>query len=155
MVHFIKVYVFGLLCVLVGSCVSVHSVRTGVPITPIHQVDPQRILLLNAYDVTVNNYRSNKEQFFNVLMDKALLDISRDIQKRIGQEAPTRLGLTKAGEASSSRDSVVMNLMNEEQASDAIVITSFTVYFDQTEVVVTRDDDGSKSREAHYDIVSG
>lgn len=139
---------------MMGSCASVHTVRTGVPITPIHQVNPQRILLLNAYDVTVNEYRNKKEQFFMVLTDKALLDISRDIQNRIGVEAPTKLGLTRTDSTAYSRDSIVMNLMREQQASDGIVITSFNVNFEQTEVVVTRDEDGSKNREAHYDIIS-
>jgi hypothetical protein len=44
--------------------------------------------------------------------------------------------------------------MKENQASDAIVITDFTVYFEQTDVVVTKDNDGSTSREAFYDIIS-
>jgi len=154
MIRFVKVSVYTLISICLGSCVTVHTVRTGVPITPIHQVNPERFVLLNTYDVAAEKYRTNKEQFFMVLLDKALLDMSRDIQKRTGLDAPAKLGLTSAGTSSSVRDSVVMNIMMEHQASDAIVITSFTVYFEQTDVVVTRDDDGSKNREAHYDIIS-
>ncbi len=89
-----------------------------------------------------------------VLLDKAMLDLSRETQKRIAVETITIPGLTKTDSQTSIRDSLIIKLMDEHFASDAIVITSFDVYFNQTEVVVTRDEDGSKSREANYDIVS-
>jgi hypothetical protein len=140
--------------IVVFSCSTIPSIQTGIPISPIHQVHPQRVLILNAFDVVEQNYRDNKEEFFMSLLDKTILNLSTDVEKRIGVAVITRTGLTPTGHELATRDSVIMSLMDDQKATDAIVITSFQVYFDQTEVEVTRDETGNKSREAHYDIVS-
>ncbi len=44
--------------------------------------------------------------------------------------------------------------MNEHHATHAIVMTSFDVDFDQTDVKVERSVSSGKSREASYDIIS-
>jgi hypothetical protein len=54
---------------------------------------------------------------------------------------------------SSQPDSVVQQLMLAQNASHAIIIKSFNSYFEQTDLVVTTDNTGSKNREAHYDII--
>jgi hypothetical protein len=50
-------------------------------------------------------------------------------------------------------DSSVRKLMTAQSASHAIIINSFNTSFEQTHVDVTVDDDGSKNRQAFYDII--
>jgi hypothetical protein len=154
MTPLIRTLVFSLSVICLNACVAVHTLQTSVPTAPVYTVHPERVLLLNTYDVKEKNYRSNKEELFTLMLDKSLLDLSSDIKRRTGVEPVKRLGLTKTTGSLETRDSLVAALMTEHQASDAIVITSFNVSFDQTDVVVTRNEDGSKDREAQYDIVS-
>lgn len=53
-----------------------------------------------------------------------------------------------------TRGSSTRNLMTAYNATHAILITSFNIYFEQTDVVVTQHEGGGKSREAFYDMVA-
>jgi hypothetical protein len=139
---------------MVSSCVMVHTLQTRVPTSPVYTVNPESMLVLSTFDATAENFRKNKSELFAVLTDKLILDIAADIKTRIGLEPVTVMGLTRMDVFSGSQDSAVVALMEEKNSTDAILITYLNVRFDRTGVEVTRDEDGSKSREAYYDIVS-
>ena len=123
------------------------------PTKPRYHVSPERMIVLNSVDVT-SKYRDNKVELFQQALDSSLYFLSKEIRLRSGIEAVPSYGLTRISKNELERDIFIRKIMSEQSFSDAIVITSFDVYFDQTDVEVTKGDDGSKSREAYYDIVS-
>ncbi len=145
-------FIIGML--LLSSCGSLHPIQTYVPTQPIYKVEPNRVLLINLCDISAKKYRSKKEKLFNNLLDVSLIRMAEDINKRTGLEAMPVRNLDVKGLGAGERDRFIKELMNEFQATDAAVITSFDVYFNQTGVEVSRDSDGSKSRTAYYDIES-
>lgn len=143
------------LLLLLSACSPVTQIlETTVKTIPVYNVAPEKMIIINTFDVASQNYRENKEALFVSLIDSALIILSRDIAKRSGILAKPLLGVTQAGKTVSYRDSLTHQLMLDNQASDAIAITSFNIYFDQTNVEVTEDESGGKSREAYYDLVS-
>ena len=87
------------------------------------------------------------------LLESTLFDISKEVRNRSGINSKVIHGITKTGNPGLQSDSIINTLMIQYNATHAIAITFFNIYFDQTEVQVTKDEDG-KSREAFYDIVS-
>ena len=112
---------------------------------------PERILLLNTYDVNLTKYRNNKKELFSKFIDSVLVVCKAEIEAR--ESIPTKViaGVTNIYTLT---DDTIYTLMNEHHATHAIVMTSFNVDFDQTNVKVEKSTDGSKSREAFYDIIS-
>jgi len=120
---------------------------------PLYAVDPppQKILLLNFYDVTTKKYRDNKEELFQQMIDSMMQWAGTKIQDRSTIKTKVIPGYT---DAKGNEDSTVYALIARHKASHAIAVNYFDVYFEQTHVDVTRDDDGSKSRTANYDIIA-
>lgn len=120
---------------------------------PIYSVDPppQKIILLSIYDVAAKKYRDNKEVLFQQLIDTMMYWAAARIHDNSGIETEVISGYTNPA---GSGDSSVYAIIAAHKASHAIAVNSFDVYFNQTRVEVTRDNSGSKSRQAYYDIVT-
>jgi len=118
---------------------------------PIYSVDPppQKIILLNNYDVASKKYRDNKEQLFLRLIDTMMYWAGKRINDNTGIETQVIRGYTLA-----NGDSTIYRLIADHKATHAISVSDFDVSFEQTRVDVTKDNSGSKSREAYYDIVA-
>ena len=118
---------------------------------PIYSVDPapQKIILLNNYDVASKKYRDNKEQLFLRLIDTMMYWAGKRINDNTGIETQVIRGYTLA-----NGDSAIYRLIADHKATHAISVSDFDVSFEQTRVDVTKDNSGSKSREAYYDIVA-
>ena len=118
---------------------------------PIYSVDPppQKIILLNNYDVASKKYRDNKEQLFLRLIDTMMYWAGKRINDNTGIETQVIRGYTLA-----NGDSTIYRLIADHKATHAITVSDFDVSFEQTRVDVTKDNSGSKSREAYYDIVA-
>jgi len=118
---------------------------------PIYSVDPppQKIILLNNYDVASKKYRDNKEQLFLRLIDTMMFWAGKRINDNTGIETQVIRGYTLA-----NGDSTIYRLIADHKATHAITVSDFDVSFEQTRVDVTKDNSGSKSREAYYDIVA-
>ena len=118
---------------------------------PIYAVDPapQKIILLNNYDVASKKYRDNKEQLFLRLIDTMMYWAGKRINDNTGIETQVIRGYTLA-----NGDSTIYRLIADHKATHAITVSDFDVSFEQTRVDVTKDNSGSKSREAYYDIVA-
>jgi hypothetical protein len=71
------------------------------------------------------------------------------IQENAGIETEVIRGYTAA-----NGDSTIYRLITDHKATHAVSVSYFDVSFEQTRVDVTKDNDGSKSRKAYYDIVA-
>ena len=137
---------------LLVSCTAPKNIISYTSRTiPIYAVDPppQKIILLNSYDVVAKKYRDNKEQLFMQLIDTMMYWAATKIQENAGIETEVIRGYTPA-----NSDSTIYRLIAEHKASHAINVSNFDVSFEQTRVDVTKDNSGSKSRQAYYDIVA-
>jgi hypothetical protein len=105
--------------------------------------------LLNNYDVASKKYRDNKEQLFLRLIDTMMYWAGKRINDNTGIETQVIRGYTLA-----NGDSTIYRLIADHKATHAITVSDFDVSFEQTRVDVTKDNSGSKSREAYYDIVA-
>ena len=137
---------------LLVSCTAPKNIISYTSRTiPIYSVDPppQKIILLNNYDVASKKYRDNKEQLFLQLIDTMMYWASKRINDNTGIETEVIGGYTPA-----YGDSTIFRLIADHKATHAITVSNFDVSFEQTRVDVTKDNNGSKSREAYYDIVA-
>jgi hypothetical protein len=137
---------------LLVSCTAPKNIISYTSRTiPIYAVDPppQKIILLNNYDVAAKKYRDNKEQLFLQLIDTMMYWASKRINDNTGIETEVIRGYTPA-----YGDSTIFRLIADHKATHAITVSNFDVSFEQTRVDVTKDNSGSKSREAYYDIVA-
>jgi len=138
--------------VLLVSCTAPKNMISYTSHTiPIYAVDPppQKIILLNNYDVAAKKYRDNKEQLFLQLIDTMMYWAGKRINDNTGIETEVVRGYTLA-----NSDSSISSLIAAHKASHAITVTNFDVSFIQTRVDVTKDNSGNKRREAYYDIVA-
>lgn len=144
-------FIFGLLfaaCTAPNRLISYTTdTKPPYPLSPA----PEKIIVLNMHDVAAKKYRDNKEEVFIQLIDNLLEWLAAAIKDQNATAAKALNGFTAPG---NNPDSTVLAILAREQASHAIVINTFDVYFEQTNVEVTRDPDGSKNREAFYDIVA-
>ncbi len=137
---------------LLASCTAPKNMISYTSRTlPIYAVDPppQKIILLNNYDVAAKKYRDNKEQLFLELIDTMMYWAATRIHENTGIETEVIRGYTPVSGGSS-----ISSLITFHKASHAISVSNFDVSFEQTRVEVTKDNSGSKSREAYYDIVA-
>ncbi|MDB5222337.1 MAG: hypothetical protein JWN83_1004 [Chitinophagaceae bacterium] len=118
---------------------------------PVYEINPkpERILLLNTYNVAAKKYRENKGELFKHLIDSVLVTAASEIKARTLIETEAIAGFTSV----TPGDSSIYSIMKEHNATHAIVVDSFNVFFDQRDVEVTKTESG-KNREAFYDIVS-
>lgn len=119
---------------------------------PLYKVEPkpQKLLLLNTYNVAAKNYRDNKKELFVRLIDSIMVSSVTEIQDRENINVTFIRGLS---ELTQKAGSSVFSIMTLHNATHCIVIDSFDVRFQQTDVNVTKSGT-SKSREAFYDIIS-
>jgi len=137
---------------LLSSCTAPKNIISYTSRTiPIYSVDPppKKIILLNNYDVASKKYRDNKEQLFLRLIDTMMYWAGKRINDNTGIETQVIRGYTLA-----NGDSTIYRLIADHKATHAITVSDFDVSFEQTRVDVTKDNSGSKSREAYYDIVA-
>ncbi len=137
---------------LLVSCTAPKNIISYTSRTaPIYEVapPPKKIILLNGYNVGAKKYRDNKEQLFLQLIDTMMYWAATRIQENAGIETEVIRGYTAA-----NGDSAIYRLITDHKATHAISVSYFDVSFEQTRVDVTKDNSGSKSREAYYDIVA-
>lgn len=108
-----------------------------------------RILIINTFNAAATNYRKNKKELFEKLADSLQSILADRIQKEnLGDPVIIRELMPPVLDSKMILDS----LFNLYDTDNAIVIKQLDAYFEQVDVEVTRNDDGSKSREAHYDL---
>ena len=137
---------------LLASCTAPKNIISYTSRTiPIYAVDPppQKIILLNNYDVAAKKFRDNKEQLFLQLIDTMMYWASKRINDNTGIGTEVIRGYTPA-----NSDNAISSLITFHKASHAISVSNFDVSFVQTRVDVTKDNVGNKNREAYYDIVA-
>ena len=147
-----RAFIFVALLVLnLSSCITGKFIHYTILTEPkyIMNPPPQKILLVNSYNVLPQNYRMKKQDLFIKLLDNTLYSMADEIQKRSGVKTNVIQGFTNL--APDSIEALIM--MTEYVATHLIAITSYNVSFNQTRVDVTKTD-STVDREAFYDIVS-
>lgn len=143
-----------LLVAVSGVCCTAPSIiSTTIPTLPVYHPfgqTPPIIVVANSFDVSQSKYRDNKEKQFTMLLNHAVRHTANQIETQSDSYAFFEEGLLIS---QASRDSSVRVLMAAHNATHAILLTSFNAYFEQTDVVVTETEGGSKNREAFYDII--
>ncbi|HET6768845.1 MAG TPA: hypothetical protein VFH08_15645, partial [Chitinophagaceae bacterium] len=110
-----------------------------------------RVLIINAYDVQAYDFRKNKKELFAKLADSLKSFLAHEI-RRDKRTEPVIIDSLFPSILDST--AVIDSLKNAYQANTVIIIKKLDVFFEQTGVEVTKERDGSKSREASYDICS-
>lgn len=140
---------------LLEACITPYRTVTYMVATrPVYTISPapQKILLINSCDICAKKFRENKEQLFVSITDDLLDSAAKRIAQKTGISTQPLYGFTNI---TGNTDSLLTALLLEKNATHAIVISAFDVYFSQTHVEVTKDPNSkSKSRQAFYDIVS-
>jgi hypothetical protein len=134
------------------SCIIPVALNTSIPTLPTRdfKTPPQKIVVANAYDVKAASVRDNKEKLFSELINLTVRHTSNEINRRSEIPATFVEGIAVP---ITQPDSSIQKLMTAHLASHAIIVKSFNASFEQTEVNVTEADDGSKNRQAMYDII--
>ena len=134
------------------GCSTPYTLQNSVRFTPTRKLDPapKSIIVANAFDVKAQSYRDKKEQQFILLIDGVLQHMQTSIQNNSDVEVNIARGLSVVP---TKEDSCISAFFAMDKVDYVVMVNRFNVYFDQTEVVVTKTEDG-KSREAFYDIVS-
>ena len=107
----------------------------------------RHIVILNAFDPSDSKFRKNKKELFTELTDSLKEYLNYFLADRKNTKITPMPELLK-----DISDKNIQAIMNQAEATMAIVILKLNVYFDQTGVEVTKDNNGTKSREASYDI---
>ena len=143
-------YILFFLCL--SSCAT-QQMMVNYPsgTTPLYPIEPapQKILLLNHFNVSAQKYRDNKEELFREMIDSLLQETAQRIQKSTGIPAVVLKGFTTI-----ASEDTVLPLLQQYGATHAIAVTDFVIEFVQTRVDVTKESSGSKTRVAYYDIRS-
>ncbi len=108
-----------------------------------------RILIVNTFDASEIKARKNKQELFAELVDS----LKQYLLSEMGRY--TAFETVVAGEVITDTAWQILNpLLQRYNCTSAIVISNLNVYFEQNGVEVTKNNDGSKTREAFYDICS-
>lgn len=109
---------------------------------------PDNILIINSFDAMSMKARDKKKELFRELTDSLKSYLQRETEDREKVKAIIMPELFIETEGS---DSIIFSMMLQNNSSGAIVIKKVNVFFDQTGVEVTKEEDGKK-RVASYDI---
>lgn len=137
-------------CTVSNNTRTINYLVSTKPVYPVNPT-PQKIILLNAFDIKARSYRENKEELFIALTNEMMDTAAKRINLKTGIITEAIPGFT---DIKGNSDSIMHQLLIKKQSTHAIVITFYDIYFDQTGVNVSRDYDGTKKREAFYDIIA-
>jgi hypothetical protein len=139
-----KFLFFMLLFVAEFTSAQVTDSAIAVPAT-----NKNRVLIINIFDAGANRYRKNKKELFEELADSLKSVLAGEIKSE-GLAEPVIIPESVSPVFNSKKE--LDSILNLYKACCAIVIEKLDAFFEQTDVNVTRDSDGSKSRAAPYDI---
>lgn len=106
-----------------------------------------RILIINAFDASKMKARDNKKELFAELADSLKQYLAKEINGYSGFKAVVSEQLV-----TNITDISLDSVLQKYDCTSAIKINSLNVYFEQTDVEVTKISKGSKSRNASYDL---
>lgn len=107
----------------------------------------RRILIINAFDASQMKARNNKKELFAELADSLKQYLYREIRTYANNDA-----VVAEGPLQEAAGNNIISLLQKYNCTSAVVINSLNVYFEQTDVDVTKNSDGSKSRTASYNL---
>ena len=107
----------------------------------------RHIVIINAFYPSDSKFRKNKKELFTELADSLKEYLNYFLAAKNDTKTTIIPELLK-----DISDTHLQAIMAQKDATLAIVILKLNVYFEQTGVEVTKDYDGTKSRDASYDI---
>jgi hypothetical protein len=139
------------LTVFSGCRVTDVSVNTYNP--PVEAKDGSKdfVLLVNGFDPREKKYRENKQELFGNLVRNMLGEMREEIMFRSAIDSKILPDTTFFAQNDLTLDSTLFALLENHNATHAIIVHAIDVFFTQTGVEVTRTESG-KEREAFYDI---
>lgn len=111
---------------------------------------PSKMLVIDAYDAATIQARKNKKKLFKDLTDSVLTWVAHGLREQ-GVETIIVADIIKD---QADLDSLVVSLLKENSAAQAIVLTSLDAWFDLTHVDVEKSFDRSKTKTAFFDLCS-
>ncbi len=108
---------------------------------------PGKILIINSFDANAMKARKNKKELFGELADS----LKQLLYKGVQRELLTGAEIYDPLFSETIPDSVVIDLLDKNQSTNAIIIRKIDIHFNQTGVEVTGTK-GDKTRTASYDI---
>lgn len=133
---------------LLGACI-IFLQSYAKPVIESADTTAPRILIINAFDASKMKVRKNKIELFTELSDS----LKQYLRIEIGLYSAVETVVAEEPVNDTSAN-ILNSLLQKYNCASAVVINKLNVYFEQMDVDVTRNDDGSKSREATYDICS-
>lgn len=135
---------------LLTACATNQTLTYNVPTLPPNPLQPlpQKVVVLTTFDPAVyknNNKRDLCAQFADTLVS----NIAGQLSRIAHIEAVPLKGITNIFTTADA--GTILKLVQEHNATHAVVIREVDLYFEQTDVEVTKTQSG-KSREAFYDI---
>ena len=130
---------------------AISQAQDSIKTVNSNQGSVNRVLIINSFDTESIHYRKNKKELFKELTD-SLQSLLADQINGVGYGVPVIINQLISLISDSNR--TIDSLLNTYNAKCAIVIEQLNASFEQTGVNRNRNDDGSKSREASYDICS-
>ena len=106
------------------------------------------MLIINSFDAMSSKARQNKKELFKELADSLKQILYEAIPPPHGGKL---IVIQELISDTADSNNTVQSLMLKNNASKAIVIKNLDAYFNQTDVKVTKEEDG-KNRTAYYDI---
>lgn len=144
-------HITGLLATLLLSACTINQTLTyNVPTLPPNPVEPapQKVIVLTTFDPAVY-HNKNKKELTALFADTLVSNIARELVDVSKIDALPLKG--KANIFTTADAGSIFKMVTEHQSSHAIVIREVDIYFEQTDVEVTKTENG-KSRKAYYDI---
>lgn len=148
-----KAVLFFLLIAMISCTAPTRFISYTVSAKPVYAPDPapQKILLLNNFDIAAKKFRDSKEELFISLVNDLMDWAGKKITEKANIPAEVIHGYTNTA---GNSDSTINALLTRYNATHAIVINHFDIFFNKTNVEVTKEYGGSKTRTAYYDIES-
>ena len=127
--------------------VIIFSRNPAFAANPKTDTSGRHIIIINAFDPSDSKARKNKQELFTELADSLKEYLNYFLTGKNVTKTTIIPELLK-----DISDTHLQDIMAQKEATMAIVILKLNVYFEQTGVEVTKDYDGTKSRDASYDI---
>jgi hypothetical protein len=135
--------------------IPIYLLITSFAISPLHATQYNHrpdtlptVIIINSFDASSLQVRKNKRELFKELTDSLQLYLAENSKRQLGLRSILIPGLIK------TTDSIVHSIMVANQSTNAIVIRSLEVYFNEGAEKHTEEYGMSPKVETSYDLCS-
>lgn len=138
------------LAIVLCSCVTFQPVSWQEQVPARYPAFEGRTALLSAIDKDDMDFRKRKEEEFVMLADHTIDHLKLLLERKSLESDAVhnrRVDLTR-------QDSTLALALPDKNYKKAVIISSMSVYFDETGWTIVEDEDGKKTKVREFDIVS-